>query len=128
MFGFFGKPNLTLVERAALLYVLVLVGVMTYLKHRQWLTEGQRAAVIDDWLVKQKPGHKIPALYRGKISVASTEMVRFLITTQDESMLRELFELLGSAPGARPASEVKEAVARMMKECEVFLIAKGLHD
>lgn len=128
MFGIFGKPTMTLPERSALLLTLVVAGLMANIRHRQWLSEELRAEVIDRWLASN--GKKAGAVYRAKMSSASDEMVRFLVTTQEDTDLREVFEVLDAWQRMKPGESANhDSVGfKMMRECERFLVAKGLHD
>lgn len=126
MFGIFAKPDITLRERSFLMLHLVHVSLMGYLKHKTWLSEDHRAAAIDNWLNRR--GKKAGILFRAKISNVADEMARFLVVTQEKEDVEEIYSFLNSAEesGEHAPAHVANAVARLLDECELALIAKGL--
>ncbi len=126
MFGLFAKPNLSLPERAALMLTLVQASLMAYFKHRQWLSEDLRATVIGNWL--EKNDRKAGIVFRGKISAAGDEMARYLIATQPENEMRDLWLFLEQAQHMKTGTspEADRMVFALMAECEKAIIAKGL--
>ncbi len=126
MFGMFAKPDLSLPERAALMLTLVQASLMAYVRHHEWLNEDHRATVIGNWLTRN--GRKAGIVFRGRISAAADELSRYLVATQDESDIRDLYALLdrGQHVQAGESPEIEAQIRVLMAECERALIAKGL--